>query len=274
LSDKDFESFVDEYGFIGHKDRKGNLTDFGDSTQRTFSWVTFNALNDKYRYDTELEKATHQYYTNIRIVFPKFELVRHWDDTHWPGQRGTMSRDNITPIIIALGLLGSHFLPELIFELFKRGGFLWNSRDIAGDKKPWYIPNDWIGLRNISNICRGLIRKNAYWYVPLIFVLYVTDISILIQSVIQVIKSWFERPGSWNTTDDLNLSLETLMARSESPTLWSWVARLVYSLRGVAGDDFKRFNMPWGPYSAWASYYRHKSAPPMHRVGEECLKQL
>ena len=260
---KYLENYTDHEGFIGHHDKHGSLTDFGDSTQRTFSAVFLS--HPKYSYVFDLVSLIS------KDEDDKYEPVRHWNKKKWFGQRGSMSRDNFTPLLIVCCTYGLFWADSFMRTIFKRGGFLWNTVDIAGKKKPWYIPPDWIGCRNIATYLRYKMLDSfvitALFYVPLMLL----DIPFFLQCVLQVVKSFFEKPGKWNTTDDLNLGLECLYIRDNFPTPVSYLGELIYFFRRPAGDDNGRYDLP-GPYSAWKSYFRHPTAPPMYEF--ERLKEI
>lgn len=266
--------FIDQHGFVLHKSKNGKLDDAGDSTQRTFSLLFFKlteCLNDDDR--TVVRYSSYASTCLDLITLPSGEIKRHWDDSAWPGRPGSMSRDNLTPIILVLALSNPRRLASLSFILFCRLGFLWNNTDISGKKKPWYVPNDWIGTRNIATILRGFMIHYPLFriFYPLLFIL---DFPMLMQAIFQVVHSWYESPKKgWHTSDDLNLSLEIIFTMDHLPTVTSYWARQIYSERSPAGDENGYYDLP-GPFSAWASYFRKPTAPPMHLIGELELNRI
>ena len=269
---RNIEDFIDGYGFILHKDRDGNLTDAGDSTQRTATVLLLN--------EDDVPKLVHLI-DFVKLVFRPGEPVRHWAPGEWTGKPGSMSRDNFSPVLVLLASTKplkpytGVDLWTVVRVLFWRGGFLWNTVDIAGDKKPWYIIPDWIGFRNIATIIRGLCYTKSKAFILLYPLLIVLDLAIFIQSVIQVVQSWFEGPKKWKTSNDLNLAVDTIYTQRNLPTPLSVLGRLIYRHRRNAGDNNGRFkNMP-GPYSAFASYYRDpKRHPPIHEVCKKSLMKI
>lgn len=264
---KDLDKFTDEFGFVGHLDKSGFLTDFGDATQRTFSVHLFELLNSITRDEFNKNKTLVESHLTL-ISVGGGEIARHWDLLKWPGRKGSMSRDNINAVICALTVAGSTKLWPLVWAIVKRFGFLWNTVDIAGDKKPWWILPDFIGIRNIATITRALIDQKKIY--PLYFILIFLDLGLLIQSIMIWLESRIDPvDGRYHTSIDLDLTVHTLVAIKLCPTPISHLARLIYR---------DRFYIPQfdsnGILSAWKSYFRHDTAPKIYQVGENLIKRI
>ena len=287
---KDMADFTDEFGFIGHIDGDGKL-EFGDGTQRTFSFWIFTYLSMGPEIAYALFKRIEAQLD--MVILKSGEPKRHWDASEWPGRPGSMTVDNLMPILVSCVLWG-HWREfyAIVWALVKRVGFLWNTHNIGGQKKSEYFLQrikeghffssktwanfpvvDWIGIRGIAVILRGMAKEMGYRWLfwPILVVL---DLHLLIQATFIVVNSYlFERPGKWNTTNDLNLFHEMMLCKELLDTPTSKLARLIYSDRNQAGDDKGRYTVP-GPYSAWKSYFRHDGAPPLDEYGKDVLMKL
>jgi hypothetical protein len=204
------------------------------------------------------------------------EIKRHWDSKNWPGQPGSMSRDNFTPPLLASMLYGSPYADLLIWFVIKRFGFMWNRVDIGGNKKPWWHLVDWVGMRNVNSIIRHIAMFDVVFKIVLFPIVTILDLFFLFQCVIQVLRSRKEQPGKWSTSDDKNLCLECLYMDRTFNTPASLLGKMIYRKRLPAGDDFGRYPMKgFGPYSAWVSYFRHEiKAPPLDVHGAKHLKNI
>lgn len=264
---KNLEKHTDEFGFIGHLDKNGFLNDYGDSTQRTFSVNLFYLLNSKNRDEFDLIKTKVESHL-VLISVGGGEISRHWDLLKWPGRKGCMSRDNINAVICALTIAGSTKIWPLVWSIVKRFGFLWNTVDIAGNKKPWWIFPDFIGIRNVATIVRAAINQKKIY--PLYFVLFFLDLGLLFQSIAIWIESRLDPvDGKYHTSNDLDLTVHTLVAIKLYPTPTSALARMIYRDRKPI-VEFGYF----GPLSAWCSYFRHNSAPKIYLCGEDLIKRI
>ena len=240
---KNLDDYRDSQNFIIHLP-----DDSGDATQRTFAEVVLRFGGPRHIPVREVRKRLDLIYSRDRM-----EFRRYWKTSHWGGKWGTMSRDNFTSIwltLILYNLVEEYPLPK------ERFGFLTNYKDLGKDRFTNVIP-DHIGPANLGFKYRGAFLK----------ILGISDIPVLIQATIQVLISWtWEKPGRWKTSNDLNLRLH-LDARNAMGHSWaSRLADLIYYLRRPAGDDHKRFEHLNGPDSAWHSYFRWRSAPPMYSL--------
>lgn len=179
-----------------------------------------------------------------------------------------MSRDNINAVICALAVAGSTKLWPLVWSIIKRFGFLWNTVDIAGNKKPWWIFPDFIGMRNSATIIRAVIDQKKMY--PLYFVLFFLDLGLLFQSIAIWIESRLDPvDGKYHTSNDLDLTVHTLVAMEFYPTPISAIARIIYRAR----KNIPQFNDN-GILSAWMSYFRHDTAPKIYTDAVDLIKEI
>ncbi len=268
--------YMDKHGFIGHQDpvRPSGL-EFGDCTQRTFTrWVLRYLETGKINPDDAnqiakqlqlLVRETKDHDGNIKI-----QWVRHWDDTHWPGQLWIMSRDNFemlfwTCIIYAEAdpLIRLH--RDLMFARLKeRRGFLWNYKHIwpRPDDEP-KLPDGMWPWNQWAKIIRS---KKQWWLWP---VLCILDRDLLINSVIRVWTAWRD---PHDTSADL---LHTMRLAIKQKIMWTptvWLAKIIYRLRprsAIRGQE----KLPGkGVLTAWRAYYSPKGAPPMDRLAQPIIE--
>jgi hypothetical protein len=188
----------------------------------------------------ELETSTHT--DNAALVFDcveqiyltKPEPVRHPDETKWWGRPGTMSIDQLVPLVICLRLYGFHQITaNLLYELQKRNGFAWNSRHIWPEGKPEKkMPADNMYLHTTFHALfyRGLIPKwrQIIW-----------DIPLLISTLVRIVYGAVNKNS---TGPDLNLVNKLIFSSVFGDNAVAKLARYVYfrhrDVKGVFGRYF------------------------------------
>lgn len=262
---KDLRDYVDEYGYIGHLEKRGGVVtdvlEFGDGTQRLGTYWIVNYFSNPGQVYADAEKMGEQY---LRVYkYETGEFVRHWDSSKWPGQPGIMSRDNAIPLMVSMGFYrdASSTVKDLLGvfsdSLLSRFGFFWNTKHIGGEEKAIKIP-DVAG----PSTWAALIRATSAWYLyPLLWIL---DLKLILGALTRIVKSWYDPD---DVGDDLNYQILHTQAYLKWPTVWSWSARLFYSgFRFAAGRDKENRLDIYPPFSPWVWYYRHEECPPLDEV--------
>lgn len=181
---KNLSDFIDQYGFIVHHDQDGSGG--GDSAQRTFGKVILDLAQYK-------AIGCSQFSDQVNLVTCHGDVRRHWDPNFWPGQPGYGSRDNFAPLMLALRLAQHSRRFEIMNWVWKRCGFLWNTKKIGQHDSSWKVP-DFIG---------GLLPLIIYGKL---------DLACKYMSVQCKIHLANARRNPGETSDDLNfqLALHTL----------------------------------------------------------------
>lgn len=272
---KNWAEFVDEKGFIGHKQDDGSL-EFGDGTAR---------LGAFYIYRYPIGKDLKAKLDLCRIPSSSigiWEYTRHWDRSEWWGQGQIMSRDNLIPIWIAATLYRTEHAEEISFLLKIRSGFCWNEKHI------WPKPTDRKKIPDYINVffrkmmeTRRAVAETEYarttW-------LWLYDLETLISTVITVLKS---RKNPENTSDDINLQLILIFAQIVHPTWPIRLAKWLYinyrqappSPAGtpitVRFQPMQEFGINVTPVAQAVlnSYYGNEYAPPMYDVAQPCIER-
>jgi hypothetical protein len=232
--------FFDSQNFIGHKDDKGNLVDFGDSCARTFSYAI---CTDPDLIDL-LKKLT--------LITVDNGYRRHWDKTMWTGKSG-ISRDQFKPLMWALSLKYNMF-PSMCVK--QNNYFTWNDYPIwptseSKKKRPDFVLPTIVWGSDI----RAQRSKRFGQYT----ILNICDVVDLIGTLILVVKSWF-KPNE--TSSDLNQLNEIIFKNKTVETPISVLTRYVYKwfrrTPDCGGGDFSKFHAVLHTY--YNNPVRH---PPM-----------
>jgi len=255
---KNLQDFTDFQGFIGHRDPTTGKLEFGDSAQRTFSYFIAQFATGT-PVPKDVVKAAYE-----AIKKPDGELVRHPDITEWYGQRGSMSRDQLIPVLIALDLYGlDKEFKELLWNLLKRGWFAWNTKRIH-ETEGWKIP-DFMGLEGLLIAFRGLGG-------PFAWCLKFLDRSLKLMVSLRVELS---KKDADDVGDDLNLTNLLFHAALKNSTKHAEAAAAMYKAErpGAGADDEHRLE-GHPVYTAFQHYYRHWYAPPMDEVFRIPIKEI
>lgn len=157
---KNLSDFIDNNHFIYHHDTD-IASGYGDSCGRTFMWFISGIAKG-------VDPAnTKPIIEQTWALLDKSEPRRYWDDNFWPGKPGFMSRDNLFPAICALTLVSSRSRFSLLWRIFKRAGFLWNTKKIGQKDNSWKVP-DFCGP--LLWLIALKLKKLAVWY--LMFPIY------------------------------------------------------------------------------------------------------
>lgn len=137
---KDIQQYLDQNGFVITKEQNDSRA--GNSAQHTAMFILL-------RFSLgiiDFEKAKDETIVMFHMIM-KDEPRLYWLEYIWPGQKGHMSRDNLVAFVCILKIFKcDDELKELMQKVFKRFGFLWNTRTIGseGENKHKLVP-DWCG---------------------------------------------------------------------------------------------------------------------------------
>jgi hypothetical protein len=163
--------YTDPVGFIGRRESTG--IDCGDGLQRSGLLVvgdmlTTSNLEESCRKGLAqllLHKIGHAQY--VRRPGPQL----WWpEETQWMGRINNMTGDQLRPLIIALGLLHREGVKEarpeilsLLWALFKRGGFYWNTRDTGRSRENTPKKPGFSGPEHLNIFLRALLPRSNFF---------------------------------------------------------------------------------------------------------------
>lgn len=259
---KSLIDYTDNKGFIGHGS-PGNL-EFGDGAQRLGTiWVKRFVRMSEPQYEVLKEGMAKNFLEQLELIhLESGEWVRHWDSLQWWGQPGTMSRDQMDPLLMAMILWAPHnkeietLAKEAVLTIIKRGGFLWNYRHIwpqPGDKPK--LITDFFGISILGHAIRLWKIKVLYPLLPII------DLPLVFNSILRVIVGYHDPT---EVGDDLNHQIRLVFNDLKVPVLVGTIAKYIYKkfrpkaayINGVYSDS--------EPIrAAWEIYFAQPSAPPL-----------
>ena len=230
---------VDEYGLIIQSDGDG-----GDTCQRQFMYHIGQYLRGRAGIDKLPDVGVlAPIYTVLNLEILPATYVRHPYQPDFRSDPNHFSRDQQRPMVIAMGLYGMRgALTRLFNKHMSRFGK--------------YQNNDIIGPSHFGEYIRAFNNKLMY---PLLFV---TDLGLLIQSVVTVITT----TNNPNDVDDNNHILSLLQAQEVMPTPISYLARKIY----------KTFRSNGGPQAAMEYYHRVESGgnPEMAELFKPLIERM
>ena len=255
---KNLIDHMDELDLIGQRKMlKGQKwIEGGDSLQRTGFIAIAQSFGDK-------RLAKSQFLDRMKHHEVEDGLfVRHPDLAHWYSRPNTTSRDQLTPVVVACGLLNCrHLLRRIFFAHVKRLGFYQNWRESDGTFKiaDYASPEHW-GF---------YVRSFNAWYLyPLLFI---SDIFSLVGTLYKVYK-YSRTPKN---VDDLNRIVSLTQSNLVLPTPISKLSLKIYKKR--------RSHMPRisGPRYALTRYfgnarspYSDSESPPLDLEWDLALKTM
>lgn len=258
---KDLKNYRDSLGCIANRDQFSLKFDYGDCAQRDGTYLICKWLTEQNK-PVGIEYVEMMWGHELRAgVF-----CRRIDQNWW-GLETTMSRDQIKPLIIAMGFFGDTTrLFKLFIQFLLRAFFCQNTRgnwDDTATKLP-----DWAGPDVWANIIRS---RRAYILWPL---LLLCDLFIFANSLTRI---YYSRKNYDDVGDDLNHCLDLVQAYHRLPTPVSWAARKLY-FKFRAGYYPSTMGMirtnGGGPQYAWDWYFRQNEAPPMNDVIRPILESM
>lgn len=233
---KEWNNYI-ENGIVGHRHPDGRF-EFGDGGQRTgmrligklFSPPTFAPIPSNIECLNQLEIEPGIYVRNRKST----EV--------WHSDPKRFSRDQQTPIVIAMGLYGDK---ERLWRLFRKHMFRLGK----------YQNADVMGPTHFAYYLRAFGWK---WSYP---ILLVTDLLMIIGVLIHCLQVKFDKD---NVGNDLNQILALLQAKLSLPTPLSELARKLYvKLRPHNYGSSDTVHPIQGALN-W--YFRPKGAPPMDEL--------
>lgn len=222
---KTWQDYTDERGLVTQKQSMGG--DGGDSLQRTCSAAILENLEaggGVWGCQFLAQVVSH-------LASPDYSKYRRsWHPTKWYSEFNRTSRDQLTPLVIALGLFGMQsLLFEVLIDHLKRGLlFAYNTRrnfqyetaeihaarstpDVPWDYS-WKVP-DVTGPEFWALYVRGFRYRVSY---PVLLVL---DLHTLIGSIVLRFQK--------DEDDVINHALVLEYAKVRMDTPWMWLARKI-----------------------------------------------
>lgn len=260
------EPYRDKFGLITQTDPS---MDGGDAAHRT--GVFYYGMYLQYKNNPEdLKKVKTSFLADFnKLRVGPGQYVRHPDSTMWYSNPENFSRDQTTPLVIALGafqetteltanfkkLIDSHsFYPNKLKNWTNEEKiFPFDYRDIAG-------PSDW------GMYIRALKKQEYY---P---ALYLTDWQLFGNALTRIVISHFD---DHDASDDINYTLLLLQAKETRPTFISDLTLWLYTHFRKVNPFTKKIDNQNGVASAWEYYFTYvKERPPLHKVYECTLNSF
>jgi len=284
---REIKDYIDKFNVITMKGGDG-----GDSIHKTMMYYLGLIWNAGY-FETGFGGGpTGMYFGQHLFSFTGLSKEdyhrwrRHPDRSKWYGHPDRLSRDQATPLVIALGEYRRKGFckKELWIFIFKhilRLGFMTNTRrnwqyptlEEHNENNPWVTWNyswklpDFCGPEFFGLYVRGL---NLWWLYPL---LLLSDIENFVNTII---KCWFYGRNPKNS-DDQNHILSLLQSQRHLPTPISWLSRIVYvRYRPMAKPPQNpEYQTISGPQSALRYYFAEENGgPPIDRVFKEIVEAM
>lgn len=264
---RDINAFVDKHGHIAqgppHRDGGDSFSFAGQVMVAFYARHHFKKTGDaEYIYQRE------QYLKRLdKLRYGYGIYLRHNVEPEWATKPDRMSRDQMTANIAAMGFLeqNSKLWVMLLFLIF-RLGFATNTRANGKLKAPWKLP-DFCGPKILGMFIRAL---KLY---PLYPLLLLTDLHMLIDSIVQIIGAK-KNPEDTNETNHI---VSLLQSTITMPTLISYLARKIYRLRPLAPQGKQRVRKTtFGPQSALDHFFsgRNEIEPPIDDLYRPLLEEL
>jgi hypothetical protein len=260
------EPYRDKFGLITQTDA---TMDGGDAAHRTgvfYYGMYLNFKEDK----AKLKAVKTRFLEDLnKLRIDRGRYVRHPDSEKWYSNPNNFSRDQTTPLIIALGAFGeTDEITANFSELISSYSFYPNKlknwtneekklpldyRDIAG-------PSDW------GMFIRAL-NETSYHHL-----LYLTDLQLLGNAITRIVFSYLD---DHDTSDDINFTLLLLQANEVMPTFVSKSATWAYTHFRKVSPFATEFSKKNPVASAWEYYFSYVEVrPPLHQVYQCTLNQF
>lgn len=247
------EPFRDKWGLITQKDFDG-----GDASHRTGLFYLGLYLN--YQDDDNVVKIIKKDFLKDlkKLKVDEGTFIRHPDPNMWYSNPGNFSRDQTTPLIVALGVFGEKDEIKANFKnLIYNYGFYPNTlKNWTNQKKVFPLDfQDFAAFSDYGAYIRALDYKFLY---P---VLMLTDAQLLGSSLIRVLIAQLDQDDS---SDDINFSVHLIQSELNMPTPLSKLAKWIYRNK-LVNQEYKKENPV---YSYWKYYFRHNghNRPPIDEL--------
>ena len=245
--------YRDKFGLITQKDFDG-----GDASHRTGLFYLGLYLN--YKEDENKVIAIQKRFEEDlkKIEYKKGHFVRHPDPTKWYSNPKNFSRDQTTPLIVALGFLNKKdSVYENMIQLIESFGFYPNIlKNWTNKEKVFPLDyRDFAGLSDWGAYIRALEWKWAYPY------LLISDTQLFGSSLIRL---WFSHVDQDDSSDDLNLTIHLIQSDLVMPTPLSKLSKWIYKKKLVN----RSHNQTNSIHSYWEYYFSHidHNRPPIDKV--------
>lgn len=260
------QPYRDRFGLITQKDES---MDGGDAAHRTGIFYYGLYLRFEKNKD-ELKNIKTRFLHDLKKLRKgPGRYVRHPDSHKWYSNPNNFSRDQNTPLVIALGAFGETAeinanLGQVIesYSFYPNKLRNWTNAEkvLPYDFRDVAPPSDW------GMYIRALNETNYY------HLLYFTDLQLLGNALTRMVISFYDPK---DTSDDINYTLLLLQADRVMPTFISKLAKWIYT----------RFRTPIalqgapstinGVDSAWAYYFEYDAVrPPLNKVYQCTLANL
>lgn len=235
MADKNWSDYLDESGLVVQKKSMGG--DGGDSLQRSMSMHILCYLQGKPAPGSLLHQKLAQFSCS------KGKFRRHPDNEKWYSKCNTTSRDQLTPLVIMLGLVQfglmgvfrDHLKRALLFTYNTRHNFQYPTEEETNAKNPpdsgvvwnygWKLP-DVTGPEFWALYIRGFNQRLLY---P---VLALLDAHTLIGAIVLRFKR--------SEDDVINHSLVLEYGKVRMQTPFMWLARKI-TPRGLLQERLDQF---------------------------------
>lgn len=207
------KDFYDSEGYIGNK--FGTEIDCGDSLQR----AAMLAVGSCVVAGCPVIDASQS------LILKKYKIgtglyVRRPGPT-WMGNLNTTTGDQIRPLVVALGLLEEkQEVRDIFWQLFKRAGFYWNTRDTGESRANTPKNPGWSGPEHLAIFLRALYPKSKLINI----LLYPLDLVGLASTAYSIFKTSKEAKFS----DQLNRMIVLLQGILVNPTLISKLSMYIF----------------------------------------------
>lgn len=243
-----------------YRDKFGLLTqddfDGGDSAHRTGLFYFGLYLN--YKNDPKILITIKKDFQKdlSKLEYDKGKFIRNPDLSMWYSNPKNFSRDQTTPLVVAMGFLGQEeSIKANLWQLIQGFGFYPNElKNWTNRTKSLPLDyNDFAGLSDYGAYVRALNYKWLYPY------LIVSDIQLLGSSVIRFMFSYLDQD---DTSDDINFTTHLLQSELVMPTPLSKLAKFLY-VRKMVNESYKKHTPV---FSYWRYYFTHGGRPPIDQV--------
>lgn len=214
-----------------------------------------------------------------KIRTERHSYRRHPNQSSWESYNNNFSPDQCLPLIMAFGAWELYpQIREVLYGIFKRFGFYWNTRRNAmwatlaehtaksKETKDWnysfkmpsfFWPNHW-----------GVFIRALRFY-PLYPVLLLTDTVLLYLSIKSILKSYFDS----DYADDVLLILCLVQGKNFLPTPWISFCVFITQRKLQPGRHKRPFNPVWNGVQASFYWKFRKNYPPFGLLYHHLLKE-
>jgi hypothetical protein len=250
-------SYRDQYGLIVQQDKDG-----GDASHRI--GVYYYGLHLIYKDDATSQKEVKEKFNKDldKIKIGPGQFVRHPDPKKWYSDPRNFTRDQTTPLVIAMGAfdrkddLWSNFK-----NLVKNWGFYPN--DLKNwTNEPKSLPFDYNDIAGIADYGTYIRSFKAYAFYP--YLLF-SDVSLLGNSLVRTFFSYFDKTDS---SDDLLFTLLLLQSDEVMPTPFSKMSKFIYTYaKAKVLPPINGYKSDLPIQTSWDYYFRKEAtAPPLDDV--------